>query len=153
MPENPAGTALSAARCLWKAGFPTMSVKYRNIRHILMPRGQKDGHIDIKAGGTPGNATISGSYRRIGHSWHIDGKAVLDKLDVGLLSGNKRLSDVSGELDGTATLGYKPNAQIKATVSELCFDNYCYTGIRGSSRPAMAAISYPSNTAEQFSIA
>ena len=51
---------------------------------------------------------------------------------MGLLSGNKRLSDVSGELDGTATLGYKPNAQIKATVSELCFDNYCYTGISAS---------------------
>ena len=93
---------------------------------------EKDGHIDIKAGGTPGNATISGSYRRIGHSWHVDGKAVLDKLDVGLLSGNKRLSDVSGELEGTATLGYKSNAQIKATVSELCFDNYCYTGISAS---------------------
>ncbi|MDE6197765.1 MAG: translocation/assembly module TamB domain-containing protein [Muribaculaceae bacterium] len=89
----------------------------------------ESGSVRFSADGTPGIADFEGSYRRYGRSTALDGALTAEGVDLNLLTGVDMLGKLSATVDGKATVGPKPAADIALKVSQLDFHGHTFSDI------------------------
>lgn len=104
------------------------------------------GNAAVRAFGTPGTVTAKAAYRGHGRDYVFTGNVSADNLNLGMMTGNTALGLLSATVDGTAHTGRHPSGDVTATISDLGYNGYDYSGIKAElkvndSRRAEADIS------------
>lgn len=91
---------------------------------------ERHGSATILTDGSAGNinACINYNSPRTG-VYAISGKVIVKELDLGLVTRNNHLGNITGIVEGSGKIGSKPSADVKAHFDNIDFNGYSYSGI------------------------